>query len=50
MTTGPEDTTATPPDGDELREHAQEPAEGPDEESEERADVPRVHPEDPAEG
>jgi hypothetical protein len=54
MTTGPEDTTAPTsdgtPEGDELREHPQEPAEGPDEQSEERPDVPRVHPEDPAEG
>lgn len=47
--TGPEQTT---PDvtGGELRQHPQDPAEGPDEETEERPDVPRVHPEDPAEG
>jgi hypothetical protein len=38
------------PGGDELRQHAQSPAEGPEEETEQRADVPRVHPEDPAEG
>jgi hypothetical protein len=38
------------PEGDELRQHAQEPSEGADSESDDRGDVPRVHPEDPAEG
>jgi len=48
----------TPPTGhhedsateDELRQHAQEPVEGPDEDAAENSDVPRVHSEDPAEG
>lgn len=40
----------TPVEGDEDRQHAQDPAEGPDEDAERRDDVPRVHPEDPAEG
>jgi hypothetical protein len=48
----------TPPSGehgdsateDDLREHAQDPSEGPDEDTETRDDVPRVHSEDPAEG
>jgi len=47
--TGPEPTDDPAP-GDALREHPQAPAEGPDEEIDERPDVPRVHPEDPAEG
>jgi hypothetical protein len=38
------------PPGDEVRQHPQDPAEGPDEETQERGEVPRVHPEDPAEG
>jgi hypothetical protein len=42
----PDDTES----GDALRQHAQEPAEGPDEDAENTADVPRVHTEDPAEG
>lgn len=37
-------------DGDELRQHPQDPAEGLDESDEPEQDVPRVHPEDPAEG
>jgi hypothetical protein len=39
-----------PTSGDALRQHSQEPAEGPDEQSDERGEVPRVHAEDPAEG
>jgi hypothetical protein len=35
---------------DQVRQHPQDPAEGPDEETEDRSDVPRVHAEDPAEG
>ncbi len=35
---------------DDYRQHAEAPAEGPDEEQEDQPDVPRVHPEDPAEG
>ena len=52
MTSGPDetDTSTTAEEADKLREHSQEPAEGPDEETEARPDVPRVHPEDPAEG
>jgi hypothetical protein len=38
------------PTGDEVRQHAQEPAEGPDEDTEDGGKVPRVHSEDPAEG
>jgi hypothetical protein len=44
------DPTPAEGDGDELREHPQEPAEGPTDEPDERGDVPRVHSEDPAEG
>ncbi|MDT4917553.1 MAG: hypothetical protein QOH89_2253 [Pseudonocardiales bacterium] len=39
-----------PESGDALRQHSQDPAEGPEEESEQQADVPRVHSQDPAEG
>jgi len=49
-TTSPADTSATAEHADELREHPQDPAEGADEETDERPDVPRVHSEDPAEG
>jgi hypothetical protein len=35
---------------DDDRQHAEAPAEGPDEAQESEPDVPRVHPEDPAEG
>ena len=38
------------PEADRLREHTQEPAEGPDEDAALGDDVPRVHPEEPAEG
>jgi hypothetical protein len=37
-------------EADEVRQHSQQPAEGPDEEAERDEDVPRVHSEDPAEG
>jgi hypothetical protein len=51
MSESPEtDRADTPVDEDELREHSQDPAEGPDDESEQGDDVPRVHAEDPAEG
>jgi hypothetical protein len=36
--------------GDDDREHSQDPAEGVDPDDEGNEDVPRVHPEDPAEG
>jgi hypothetical protein len=39
-----------PVEGDEVRQHSQQPAEGPDEETERNGDAPRVHSEDPAEG
>ena len=45
-----ESPAATADSADELREHPQDPAEGPDEDTEQRPDVPRVHPEEPAEG
>jgi len=44
------DTSTTADEADDLREHPQDAAEGPDEDSEARPDVPRVHSEDPAEG
>ena len=46
-------TSGIPDDGaDAERQHAQEPAEGPDPDAADDAepDVPRVHPQDPAEG
>lgn len=38
------------PDDDTVRQHSQEPAEGPDEDAADREDVPREHAQDPAEG
>jgi len=37
-------------DADTVRQHPQDPAEGPDEATESEPDVARVHPQDPAEG
>jgi hypothetical protein len=37
-------------DADSLRQHSQDPAEGPDGESDDEKDVPREHTQDPAEG
>jgi hypothetical protein len=47
--TDPEQTTPEQ-DADEVRVHPQDPAEGADEETERKDDVPRVHGEEPAEG
>jgi hypothetical protein len=38
------------PSADDVRQHSQDPAEGPDTDSDERGDVPREHTQDPAEG
>lgn len=44
------ETSESVPDDDAVRQHAQDPAEGPDGDSASAEDVPRVHSEDPAEG
>jgi hypothetical protein len=48
-----EPTTSDPqdePTGDEIRQHSQDPAEGPDPDADEPDAVPREHTQDPAEG
>jgi hypothetical protein len=50
--TTPEGTDATPDEltDDEMRQHSQDPAEGPDPDADQGAAVPREHTQDPAEG
>jgi hypothetical protein len=51
MSESPEtDADTSAPDEDDVRQHSQDPAEGPDDQTRSKDDVPRVHTEEPAEG